>query len=734
VTSVEKGRVAARDGRRFCELIAITNVTRILTQLRVPWPDSVGKVSIQTRPGSGRRETNMKKLVYVALAATLASCVAHGVQVLADGSASSQASAPASGGQDLLSLDLNDLMNIKVTTASKKAESFNKIPAAMYVVTSEDIRRSGAQTIPEALRLVPGVEVAQLNSGQYAVSIRGFSGLLSDKLLALIDGRTIYNDLFGGVNWENQQIPMDQIDRIEVIRGPGTAIWGANAVQGIINIITKSAKDTQGVEASATYGDNFDKDLESVRDGGTFGKDGYYRIYGLASDRTGGIDSVSSKSTDNAIDRKAGFRIDQGDEDSGKLEVTGDLYKNVNDSYSAYPLIVSPYEAVTTTHSPDTGGSLLGHWEKLQTNGSTLALQADMSDILHYIEPLVKASDDNINVGFQDSLRTEGAQSVIFGLGYESEATDITSLTGTTVDNPAKKDKETWSGYAQDQIEFAKALSAQIGTKLEHNSFTGWEYEPSAHLGYTPDDQHTLWASASRAVRIPTLEDLYTNTIYGVEPPSAETEGLPVEAVVTGNTNIQSEIVAAYEAGYRVQATKDVLVDLSSFYNQYSQLTGTIQGTATPVLTGTPYLLQPITFENVGAGHTYGGEAMAHVHVTPDWRVNLGYSYLFGDITAGLAEPLDAAHVQCEAQSYLDLTKKIEWDASAYFVGANKDENAGSYTKLDTRLGYHATKSFELSVGGDNLLRNETYQFGTAYPAATYQVPRVFYGQVTWKN
>jgi iron complex outermembrane receptor protein len=653
-------------------------------------------------------------------------------------SASASTALSAVSDKDLLSLDLSDLMNIKVTTASKTAESFNKVAASLYVVTADDIRRSGAQTIPEALRLVPGVDVAQLNSGQYAVSIRGFNSSFSDKLLVLVDGRTIYNNLYGGVFWEDQQTPMADIDRIEVVRGPGTATWGANAVQGIINIITKSAKDTQGWLASAEYGDHEDKDQEIVRFGAKLGNDSFVRIFGESTDRSDGLNPSGTHSPDAWTDSNGGFRFDKGDDNIGKLQVSGDIFRNVNTTTGGSEDTTFPYFKSYPTTAPDTGGDLLAHWEKLQGNGSTLAFQADYTDTIHYLQPVVKDAVNIENFDFQDSLAPKGSSSIIFGLGYKNTSSNLNGLNylpiapaTTTVYGSTEK---SISGYIQDQISFSKTLSAQIGSKLDNDNYTGWEYEPSAHFGYTPDDRHTLWVSASRAVELPSLDEVgFTDGVnVGGEifPPTTL-----ITEVLKGHSGFDSQVIAAYEAGYRVQATDKILFDLSTFYNQYSQLVG-LAGTGSPMpYAGPPAGLEvPLILSEIGSGDTYGGELATHVRFTPDWRVNFGYSYLYAHIPfAQELDGVDEPNSQTEIQSYYNFNKKTEFDSAVYFVGANKEESVGSYTKLDLRLGYNPSKSTELSIGGNNLLSNSYAQFGSSFPANSYQVQREFYTKISWK-
>jgi iron complex outermembrane receptor protein len=524
---------------------------------------------------------------------------------------------------------------------------------------------------------------------------------------------------------------MSDIDRIEVVRGPGTATWGANAVQVIINIITKSAKDTQGIVATSEYGDATDRDQETVRYGGAFGNDGYYRIYGMSTDLSDGLNANGSRSRDAYINRTGGFRMDEGSEAGGKIQLSGNLYQNVQNTTTETESVSPPYIGSANTSFPDTGGDLMGHWEKLQSNGSTLSAEADYDSSIHYFVPYVKVGSNVQNIDLQDSLAVAGSQSIIFGAGYRNE-----NIIGNAVDllgTPRyEKNESTYSAFVQDQITISSKISAQIGSKFEHENFTGWEYEPSAHIGYSPDEQHTLWLSASRAVRIPTIADLGATMNAGVMALPGGT--LLTEFFTQGHVK-DSVIVAAYEAGYRAQVTKNVLFDLSTYYNQYSQLIG-VPGYGTPA----PYAGPPAGLAvysaptELGSGRTYGGEAVSHIRLSPDCRVNLGYSYLNGVVPASIFDSeLNAPHSQFEVQAYDNLSKTLELDTAAYFVEAIPQIPVGSYTKLDVRLAYKVNRNCDLSVGGNNLLQNHYSQFGSTVGVATYEAEREFYSTVSWK-
>jgi iron complex outermembrane receptor protein len=348
---------------------------------------------------------------------------------------------------------------------------------------------------------------------------------------------------------------------------------------------------------------------------------------------------------------------------------------------------------------------------------------------------LLTDNSKTTNIDVQDTLAPRGQHSIIIGLGYTNDGSVINGL--QLIGTPKfEKTEVTGSGFVQDQITFSKTLSAQVGSKFENNNFTGWEYEPSAHLGYSPNDQHTLWTSASRAVEIPSLQELGFPLNVGVSPyPVGPNTYIPLSEFFEPAAKNDSQIVAAYEAGYRVQATTSLLIDLSVFYNEYSQLLG-VKSFGTPVQSAgpPPGLVVPFALTNIGSGSSSGGEVASHIKLSPEWRVNVGYSYVTAHIAPSqYASLFDTPTSQLEIQSYRDLTKKLEFDSAAYFVAANKQDNSGSYTKLDLRLGYKPTSKIEISVGGNNLLKNEYAQFGSSSPLTTYLVQREFYTKISWK-
>jgi iron complex outermembrane receptor protein len=451
----------------------------------------------------------------------------------------------------------------------------------------------------------------------------------------------------------------------------------------------------------------------------------------MSTDLSDGLNGDGSRTRDAWIDRNAGFRLDQGEEDSGKLLVTGNIYNNVNNAATEGETTSPPYIDSINTNFPDSGWNLMGHWEKMGSDGSTVSAEVDDDSSVHFVLPYAKADSDATNIDVQDSLAKMGQHSIIVGAGYRNETTAAGGLylLGT---QSFTNDELTLSGFIQDQIAFSKSLTAQIGSKFEHENFTGWEYEPSIHLGYSPDDQHTLWASASRAVRIPTLADLGFQVNAGAQFVEG---GTLLTEFLTSSTIKDSEIVTAYEAGYRAQVTNDVLFDFSTYYNQYSQLIG-VGNVGNPSFSPgpPPGLVAFVTPTDLGGGHTYGGEAVSHVTLTPTWRINLGYSYLNGETPDSLFDSqLNAPQNQFEVQSYQNLTKTLDFDSAVYFVEAVPQLAVGSYTKLDLRLGLQATKRCSISVGGNNLLQNHYYQFGTVIGGSTFEVQREFYTKVEWK-
>ena len=602
-------------------------------------------------------------------------------------------------------LSLEQLMNVEVTTVSRRPEKLSATASAIQIISSEDIRRSGASSIPEALRLAPNLQVAQVNASQWAVSARGFNNVLANKLLVLIDGRTVYTPLYAGVFWDVQNVPLESVDRIEVVSGPGGALWGANAVNGIINIITKSAGDTQGLAVEGVGGSELG--LGVLRYGGRSGSGLSYRVYGEGFKRGSTVLFDGTDAQDSWGLGQGGFRVDWGGGKANAFMVEGDYYDGRPDPDGGAEVVVR-------------GGNAVGRWNRVLSEGSDLQLQVyyDRSwrDFGNGLTEDLSTYDLDAQHRFQLGRRQE----IIWGVGAR--------LMDHTTENlpafaflPAHRTLQLYSGFVQDEIALVDGrLRLALGSKFEHNSYTGFEIQPSARLAWTPTSRHTVWAAVSRAVRTPARID--RDFFLFLAP------GVPLFAF----EDLQSEEVLATELGWRLQPQDRVSLALSTFYNDYDDLR-----TAEP---GPPPFGIPITLGNGLQGHTYGVELAALWQVIDQWRVRGGYTFLKKelslkpgslDLNGATAESNDPEH-QFLIQSTADLPGRLELDAVFRFVDALPDPPVPSYAGLDLRLGWRATRRLELAVVGQNLLHDEHVEFIPSNPAPR-RLQRSVYGKITWR-
>jgi len=448
----------------------------------------------------------------------------------------------------------------------ERAEA-SRTGAAVYVITQEDIRRSGATNIPDLLRMVPGVDVARVDHNNWAISIRGFSDIYANKVLVLIDGRSVYQPVFSGVIWHQQDVPLEDIDRIEVIRGPGATVWGANAVNGVINIITKSAKETEGGLVSAGGGSR-EAAEGLVQYGEKIGNVGAYRVFGRYSN-IGNSDSANgAQAADARSMSHAGFRSDWDLSPRDTLTVQGDfLQAHGGRTETNIVSLMPPLIGTFADPIRDYSGNILGRWTHTYSNGSDMSLQVyeDKSQVL---ASGARNSANVVNADFQHHLSIGSRNDVVWGLGYRSSAnrfagTDLVSV------NPSQRTDELFSVFVEDEITLTHSLSLTLGSKFEHNAYTGYESEPSAQLVWTPTSRQTIWASAAKAIRQP------ANADSGIQAVSSLVLLRPagfVLVTVFGNPNTKVEELHDFETGYRAQLSRRVSLDLTAFRSYYKHL------------------------------------------------------------------------------------------------------------------------------------------------------------------
>ena len=643
---------------------------------------------------------------------------------------------------DLTEVSLEDLMNTKVTSVSRKEQKMSKVAAAIYVITQEDIRRSGATNIPDLLRMVPGLDVAQIDGSTWAISSRGFNGQFANKLLVMIDGRTVYDPLHSGVYWDAQSLLLEDIDRIEVIRGPGGTIWGANAVNGVINIITKSAGETQGALITAGSG-NQQAGFSSVRYGGKLGSQGNYRVFGQYFDQASMFDPSGLDLTDGWHQLHGGFRTDSKLSDHDDLTMEGDAYGGIEHEPEAAQLVSLslPYPQTENDIGHDDGGDILGRWEHTFHGGSQTTLQAYFDRIVRRDNYQMQEYRDIFDIDFQHNLTLGRRHEIVWGVGYRYN-TDRTTGTIDISYNPIQFSTSLFSTFVQDEIQLvSNRLWLTLGTKVEHNGYTGFEVEPNVRLAWTPNPRQTLWAAISRAARTPARADRGLSADLATFPlPGGELGVLDL----LGSPNTGSENLLAYEAGYRWQPGKRLSLDLATFYNSYGNLQSTEPDT--PFFESTPpptHLVIPLRHANNMYGLTYGAEASVSWKVTKCWTLDSSYSLLkeamhltktSHDTSIVVVEEGSSPRNQFQIHSKLNLPKRFEFDTSLYSVGRLDIEGVPSYTRLDTRISWRLGESIELSLNGQNLLDNHHLEFeATSQSVESTEVKRSVYGKITWR-
>ena len=637
--------------------------------------------------------------------------------------------------RELVQLSLEDLMTLEVTSATRKSQSLAETAAAVFVITSEDIRRSGVTNIPDVLRMVPGVTVARIDSSKWAITARGFNGRFARKLLVLIDGRSAYSPLFSGVFWDAQDTLLEDIERIEVIRGPGATIWGANAVNGVINIITKKAADTTGGLVVAGAG-NYEKGFGGLRYGTDLGTWGAVRAYGKYFNRNE-LKTEQGRPVDDGWDMgRGGFRMD-GRSGLDTFTLQGDYYggterDNIELVDFTKPFNPADLKNILTNRTANTtvnGGNLLSRWTRTLADDAELSLQFYYDKNKRDIPQVVKIIHDTLDVDLLHRFPWGGMHETVWGGGFRFVDEKMTD-SPTIRFNPRYRNERLYSAFLQDDITVVQdRLHMVIGSKFEHNVYTGFEVQPSGRLIWTPNDRLSLWGAVSRAVHTPSRGE----SDNSLQQPSPVQQGpLPIVMTVKSPGNLLAEEMMAYESGLRIKATDSISIDLAGFYNNYKRLTGKDTAAIQFVPGLPPYLLSASIMNNSDQAEAWGGELAADWQVLEPWRLTLAYAYLVVTEQGGFRPP---AH-QASLRSQFELTKNIELDLWGRYVGASQDylkNRLSEYLNLDVRLGWRPIRSVELSVVGRNLLHQCQQEFRPEYlqtvPSGT---AREVYGKVSW--
>jgi len=632
---------------------------------------------------------------------------------------------------------MEELMNIEVTSVSRRQEKLSEAASAIQVITQEDIKRSGATSLPEALRLAGNLHIAQKNSHDWAISARGFNTDLANKLLVLIDGRTVYTPLFSGVFWDRQDYLLEDIERIEVISGPGSTLWGSNAVNGIINVITKDSHDTQGLYVEAGGGTQF-RDFIGARYGGMLDSTVSFRVYAKYFDRDDSVFPNGEDASDSWRMGQSGFRMEAKPSQKNIYTLQGDYYEG-RENLS------------TGGKSTARGMNILGRWTHTFSDNSAMILQL-YYDRTNLVLPVPESTtDDNSTVlapagtlkdaldtydlDFQHSFHLGKRNNVVWGLGYRRTHDEVDNAPALAFE-PMVLNRNLYSSFVQDEFMIARNCFFTLGTKIEHNDYTGFEYEPSTRIQFNITNRQTLWAAASRAVRIPSRVDRHIRLPTPAFSPV-------MENLLIGGSNFKSETVIAYELGYRAQFGSKISGSLSLFYNIYDRVRSTSLSPPDPVF-GLPF---PLFYENNLEGETSGFELALTIQAFDWWRLKCDYTLFHSDIRVkhdqtdfnnALNETADPTH-RASLHSFINLSRKIEFDMNLRYVGSFTFNVSGTpdtvhdYTELDVRLTWLLSENFELSFTGQNLLHNHHLEYVISNPNPRVEIERSVYGKIAWK-
>ncbi|MCA9040656.1 MAG: TonB-dependent receptor plug domain-containing protein [Planctomycetaceae bacterium] len=662
---------------------------------------------------------------------------------------------------DILDLDIEQLgrldvvvksFDVEVSTVTRKESTVGKSPAAVFVITQEMIRQNGARTIPEILRMAPGIHVAQVNASKWAISSRGVSGFISNKTLVLLDGRKLETPIFDGtifgtLNWDAQDIVIEDIERIEVVRGPGGTLWGANAVNGVINIITKNAKETQGDMISTGTGGE-DKAITSIRHGNKIGDNFHYRIYGKQSERDRFENQHITESShgvpwpkegqDDWRQQRVGFRADWDAFGAGEDFVTfqGDYYQgNSGFGMQMTEWFIPQHDFNVYDDYHFAGGNFLTRWKHVFDEDTTTTLQA-------YYDGQSRSSSalDTVmhifDVEWTNTCSWNDDNHITWGARFRTYNDDLTFQNGQFGAKTTKQTRNLGSIFIQDEIDVIEdVFTVWLGTKVEHNDYTGFENQPSARFLWTLNEREIIWGAASRAVRTPSRNEDDMIHRIGIHD---HTTNLLLN--FTGNRNLQAENVVAFELGYRSQPTDGFSWDVAGFYNDFSDLiayAGPVNVFEAP---NTLYITE--TPGNNTSGASYGAEISSTVQMTDWWEMYGSFSYVQivldpdDDVdTQFLWEEGATPHAMVFLQNNFDVTDEVELGIGTRFIDSlpSFSTTQSGYIEMAARLGYRPNEEWEFALIGTNLL-NPSHVESHQEVIYASRPERSLFGQVIWRH
>jgi iron complex outermembrane recepter protein len=642
--------------------------------------------------------------------------------------------------EDLANASLEDLMKVEVTSVSKKEQTLSRTAAAVFVITQEDIERSGAANIPDVLRMVPGMDVAQINASTWAVSARGLNGQFGNELLVLIDGRNVYTPTFGGVFWDTLDLPLENIERIEVIRGPGASVWGENAVNGVVNIIPKKAADTHGVMMTAGGG-NTEPRFGTLQYGGLMRGKVDYRVYGKYFDEQDMRPLDGPNAGDGWHLIRGGVRTDTRLSDGDTLTVQGDMYTGrEGDPTFRLPSLFAPGPTDQQLFVNVSGGFVQSMWNHDFSGRSDMTLSGSYDT--YERSDLLDDHREAANLDFRHHYVAGKRQEIVWGAMFRYTTEESHGSTGVSL-VPPKQDETIFSFFVQDEIAaIADRLYLTAGSKFERNTYSGFAAMPTVRVVYQFSQRRMTWAAVSRAVRSPAQVDTSLRQNSGA---ITEPDGTPAVISSFGNPNVKDEGLVAYEAGYRMTLCKTLSVDLAAYYNDYDNQNS--DEPAPPFFETTPappHLVLPTIEENLNHGETHGAEIAAKWKVTSRWTLDPSYDFErlhfhpssgSQDFETGPSTEGSDPRQHARLRSNVDLTEKIGWNVAAYFTGRLAAQDVPSYTRLDTNLIWHIRENVTFGIYGQNLLKDRHLEFDDSQGSSTRAtlVRRSAYAKLTWR-
>jgi iron complex outermembrane recepter protein len=682
------------------------------------------------------KASSVKKFIAAQLLLITAQCV----EVTAEGNDT----------KSLANLDLEQLMNLEITSVSKKEEKLTDAPAAIYVLTQDDIRRSGVTSIPEVLRQVPGLSVGRFNASTWSVTARGFTNQYANKLLVLIDGRSVYTPLYSGVFWDVQDLPLENIERIEVIRGPGATLWGANAVNGVINIITKSTTKDPGTLVT-TGGGKEEKSFGTLQYTGKAGENSTYRVYGKYNNRDAFKSDLDRPNNNDSWEKlQTGFRFDTKLSNNDMFTVQGDTY-SLNSNLSSF--IIDPTARITDRSLFDSyqyakGGNLLMRYSGKTSNDTEYQIQSYFDRTIRDITPF-REDRNTIDVDTQFRLQITEHHDLIAGAGYRNTGDNIKDATPTVIFDPLRRNDNLFSGFLQDEITLLpEKLKLTVGSKFEHNDYTGYELQPGARISWKMNSQSSLWGSISRSIRIPSRAEHSVQLPISVldENSPENLLGIPLVSYLRGDKFYNSENLMSYEVGYKSEFAKNFYFDVTAFVKKYIN----VQSVGTPeieyitdsenVLSSRTYANVLFPFRNKGNFTAYGFEYTSKFSISPNmtWKNNYSFYLLDASPTDELfnyTETSERTYPRHSAQSILsyNLFQNCETDFMFYYYdnisgGRNR---VRPNLKFDSRIGYKITPQAELSFVAQNLFKSEQIEtLSDTTSLAMGQNERAYYGKL----